>query len=208
MFNVRTVLHIQKKGDRDVFLTVVLWFFCSCFVVCKCMCVCLFYAVGRGFCMYFVRVCSKCLSFLFVCLCSVFFCRVYVCLMYCSIFFLRLFFCFLLYFFLLCLLLACLCVWVVFFCFLQFSLPITKYFVLLITGFFFCLLALSFFAQQSVFFLLLHFVSVYFFVDGVFFYDHCWCCCVHCLFVWVLFFTHSLLNIWINVLDFLFFTAF
>lgn len=73
---------------------------------------------------------------LFVCLCSVFFCRVYVCLMYCSIFFLRLFFCFLLYFFLLCLLLACLCVWVVFFCFLQFSLPITKYFVLLITGFF------------------------------------------------------------------------
>lgn len=68
VFNVRTVLHIQKKGDRDVFLTVVLWFFCSCFVVCKCMCVCLFYAVGRGFCMYFVRVCSKCLSPLFVCL--------------------------------------------------------------------------------------------------------------------------------------------
>lgn len=82
------------------------------------------------------------------------------------------FFCFLLYFFLLCLLLACLCVWVVFFCFLQFSLPITKYFVLLITGFFFCLLALSFFAQQSVFF-------TSSFCECLFF-------CGWCLFLWPL----------------------
>lgn len=123
--------------------------------------------------MYFVRVCSKCLSPLFVCLCSVFFCRVYVCLMYCSIFFLRLFFCFLLYFFLLCLLLACLCVWVVFFCFLQFSLPITKYFVLLITGFFFLLACALILRSTKCFFFTSSFCECLFF-------------CGWCLFLWPL----------------------
>lgn len=122
--------------------------------------------------MYFVRVCSKCLSPLFVCLCSVFFCRVYVCLMYCSIFFLRLFlFVFFYIFFFLCLLLACLCVWVVFFCFLQFSLPITKYFVLLITGFFSACLR----SQSS-----LNKVFFYFFILWVFIF------CGWCLFLWPL----------------------
>lgn len=116
------------------------------------MCVYSMLLGGGSVCILWECVQSVFLLCLFVCLCSVFFCRVYVCLMYCSIFFLRLFFCFLLYFFLLCLLLACLCVWVVFFCFLQFSLPITKYFVCFAYNWMFLLALSHLFASTKVLF--------------------------------------------------------